>query len=60
MSPYNHDASCKSFQPLDVNIRQADLHDIKLPSIRSPSLEYSRKLWFKNLLDTCSATRKDS
>jgi hypothetical protein len=60
MSPYDHDASYKSFRPLDVNIRQADLHDIKSPSIGSPSLEYSRKLWFENLLDTYSATRKES
>ncbi|KIM76126.1 hypothetical protein PILCRDRAFT_98790 [Piloderma croceum F 1598] len=62
MSPYDHDASYKSFRPLDVNIRQADLHDSqgKSPSVASPSLEYSRKPWFESLLDTYSPTRKES
>jgi hypothetical protein len=60
MSPYDHDASYKSFRPLDVNIRQADLHEGKSPSVASPSLEYSRKPWFESLLDTYSPTREES
>jgi hypothetical protein len=62
MSPYDHDASYKSFRPLDVNIRQADLHDSqgKSPSVASPSIEYSRKIWFESLLDNYSPTREES
>ena len=61
MSPYDHEPSYKSFRPLDVNIRQADLHDGqgKSPSVASPSLDYARKMWWENLLDTYSESREE-
>ena len=62
MSPYDHDPSYKSFKPLDVNIRQAELHDSqgKSPSLASPSLDYARKMWWENLLNTYSESREES
>ena len=56
ISPYDHD-SYKSFRPLDVTVRHGD---VKSPVVASPSMEYPRKNWWDNLLDTYSSTRDDS
>jgi hypothetical protein len=58
--PYDADVSFKSFRPLDVNIRQSDIHNMqgKPPSLQS--LDFPRKIWWENLLDTYSSTRDES
>lgn len=62
ISPYEHEY--KSFRPHDVNIRQAELHEQqqgKSPSLPStPSMEYARKLWWEQLLDSYSPSRDES
>ena len=61
MSPIDHDPFYKSFMPLDVNIRKAELHDGqgKSLSIAFPSPDYARKMWRENFL-TYTESREES